>query len=142
MSTKRIARVVTLCMLGSCLAVAQDRGGKKGPPPQMSFFVTSEGGGKGADLGGLAGADALCQRLAGASVQQGAGSKTWHAYLSTQGPGAISARDRIGNEPWFNAKGQKIAASLAELHGDALELGRLGNRINNVSAFGRKKQHA
>ena len=138
MNTKRIAGVATLCVLGSCLAIAQDRGGKKGPPPQMSFFVTSEGGGKGADLGGLAGADALCQRLAGASGQPGASSKTWHAYLSTQGPGAVNARDRIGNGPWYNAKGQQIAASLAELHGDTLESGRLGNRINKVSALDEK----
>ena len=138
MNTKRIAGVATLCVLGSCLAVAQDRGGKKGPPPQMSFFVTSEGGGKGADLGGLAGADALCQRLAGASGQPGASSKSWHAYLSTQGSGAVDARDRIGNGPWYNAKGQQIAASLAELHGDTLESGRLGNRINKVSALDEK----
>ena len=138
MNTKRIAGVATLCVLGSCLAVAQDRGGKKGPPPQMSFFVTSEGGGKGADLGGLAGADALCQRLAGASGQPGAGTKTWHAYLSTQGSGGVDARDRIGNGPWYNAKGQQIAASLAELHGDTLESGRLGNRINKVSALDEK----
>jgi len=138
MNTKRIAGVATLCVLGSCLAVAQDRGGKKGPPPQMSFFVTSEGGGKGADLGGLAGADALCQRLAGASGQPGASSKTWHAYLSTQGSGAVNARDRVGNGPWYNAKGQQIAASLAELHGDTLESGRLGNRINKVSALDEK----
>ena len=138
MNTKWIVGVATLCVLGSCLAVAQDRGGKKGPPPQMSFFVTSEGGGKGADLGGLAGADALCQRLAGASGQPGASSKTWHAYLSTQGPGAVNARDRIGNGPWYNAKGQQIAASLAELHGDTLESGRLGNRINKVSALDEK----
>jgi len=138
MNTKRIAGVATLCVLGSCLAVAQDRGGKKGPPPQMSFFVTSEGGGKGADLGGLAGADALCQRLAGASGQPGAGTKTWHAYLSTQGSGAVNARDRIGNGPWYNAKGQQIAASLADLHGDTLESGRLGNRINKVSALDEK----
>jgi len=138
MNTKRIAGVATLCVLGSCLAVAQDRGAKKGPPPQMSFFVTSEGGGKGADLGGLAGADALCQRLAGASGQPGASSKTWHAYLSTQGSGAVNARDRIGNGPWYNAKGQQIAASLAELHGDTLESGRLGNRINKVSALDEK----
>jgi hypothetical protein len=140
MKTKRISGVATLCVLGSCLAVAQDRGGKKekGPPPQMSFFVTSEGGGKGADLGGLAGADALCQRLAGASGQPGAGSKTWHAYLSTQGAGAVNARDRIGNGPWYNAKGQQIAASVAELHGDTVELGRVGNRINKVSTLDEK----
>jgi hypothetical protein len=138
MSTKWFAGVATLCVLGSCLAVAQDRGGKKGPPPQMSFFVTSEGGGKGADLGGLAGADALCERLAGASGQPGAASKTWRAYLSTQGPGAVNARDRIGNGPWYNAKGQQIAASLADLHGDTVELGRLGNRINKISALDEK----
>ena len=138
MNTRRIAGVATLCVLSSCLAVAQDRGGKKGPPPQMSFFVTSEGGGKGADLGGLAGADALCQRLAAASGQPGASSKTWHAYLSTQGPGAVNARDRIDSGPWYNAKGQQIAASLAELHGDTLESGRLGNRINKVSALDEK----
>ena len=90
-----------------------------GAPPaaaqqaEMSFFVTSVGPGKGADLGGLAGADAHCQRLAG-SV--GAGAKTWHAYLSTQGQGAVNARDRIGKGPWKNAKGVVIATSVADLH--------------------------
>ena len=79
----------------------------------MSFFVTSQGPGKGADLGGLAGADAHCQSLA-ASV--GAGGKTWHAYLSTQGAGAANARDRIGKGPWQNAKGVVIAKSVADLH--------------------------
>src|SRR5450432_1537017 len=68
----------------------------------MTFFVTSVGSGKGGDLGGLAGADAHCQTLAAAA---GAGSKTWHAYLSTQGAGAVNARDRIGAGPWMNAKG-------------------------------------
>ena len=80
----------------------------------MTFFVSSEGSGKGADLGGLAGADALCQKLATAA---GANSKTFHAYLSTQGDGAINARDRIGAGPWQNAKGDVIAKDLAELHG-------------------------
>ena len=80
---------------------------------EMSFFVTSMGPGKGADLGGLAGADAHCQQLAG-SV--GAGAKTWHAYLSTQGQGAVNARDRIGKGPWKNAKGVVIATSVADLH--------------------------
>jgi len=79
-----------------------------------SFFVTSTGSGKGADLGGLAGADQRCQHLAQAA---GAGGKTWHAYLSTQGPGAVNARDRIGAGPWQNAKGVVIAKDLAELHG-------------------------
>jgi hypothetical protein len=80
----------------------------------MSFFVTSAGPGKGADLGGLAGADRHCQQLATAA---GAGAKTWHAYLSTQGAGAAHARDRIGKGPWINAKGATIAKDVAELHG-------------------------
>lgn len=80
----------------------------------MSFFVTSAGPGKGADLGGLAGADAHCQKLAAAA---GAGGKTWKAYLSTQGAGAVNARDRIGKGPWMNAKGEVIAKDVAELHG-------------------------
>src|SRR5690242_16496374 len=81
---------------------------------EMSFFITSEGLGKGADLGGLAGADAHCQKLAQAA---GAGAKTWHAYLSTQGAGAVNARDRIGKGPWKNAKGVVVAKDVAELHG-------------------------
>src|SRR5437773_8666999 len=80
----------------------------------MTFFVTSVGMGKGADLGGLAGADQHCQELA-ASV--GAGSNAWHVYLSTQGPGAVNARDRIGKGPWMNTKGEIIAKDVAELHG-------------------------
>ena len=80
----------------------------------MSFFVTSAGPGKGADLGGLAGADRHCQQLA-SSV--GAGAKTWHAYLSTQGAGAVNARDRVGKGPWVNAKGVTIAKDVDELHG-------------------------
>ncbi|HSF19231.1 MAG TPA: hypothetical protein VLK65_27145 [Vicinamibacteria bacterium] len=84
----------------------------------MTFFVTSDGPGNGGDLGGLAGADALCQRL-GAAV--GRGNATWRAYLS-QAPGAgaerVDARDRIGSGPWHNAKGDLIAANLADLHED------------------------
>jgi hypothetical protein len=80
----------------------------------MTFFVTSEGPGKGADLGGLAGADAHCLKLA---TSVGAGGKTWRAYLSTQGAGAVNARDRIGKGPWVNAKGVAIAKDVAELHG-------------------------
>jgi hypothetical protein len=82
---------------------------------QMSFFVTSAGPGNGADLGGLEGADRHCQSLADAA---GAGGKTWRAYLSTQGADAVNARDRIGNGPWVNAKGDVIAKDLAELHGE------------------------
>ena len=95
----------------------------------MSFFVTSHGPGKGADLGGLAGADKHCQELA-ASV--GAGGKTWRAYLSTQGAGAVNARDRIGKGPWQNAKGVVIATSVADLHSANNKL----TKQNNVSEKG------
>jgi hypothetical protein len=81
---------------------------------QMSFFITSAGPGKGADLGGLEGADRHCQQLAQAA---GAGGKTWRAYLSTQGANAVNAKDRIGRGPWMNAKGVVVAKDLAELHG-------------------------
>jgi hypothetical protein len=80
----------------------------------MSFFVTNAGPCKGADLGGLAGADKHCQQLAQSA---GAGAKTWHAYLSTRGAGAVNARDRIGKGPWQNVKGEVIAKSVDELHG-------------------------
>jgi hypothetical protein len=82
----------------------------------MTFFVTSAGPGKGADLGGLAGADAHCGKLAQAAGSTG---KTWHAYLSTQGANAVNARDRIGKGPWTNAKGAVVAKSVDDLHSDA-----------------------
>jgi hypothetical protein len=85
-------------------------------PAAMTFFVTSTGIGKGADFGGLAGADMYCQTLA-AAVGAGGGGKTWHAYLSTQGAGAVNAKDRIGSGPWQNAKGVVVAKTVAELHG-------------------------
>jgi hypothetical protein len=84
----------------------------------MSFFVTSAGSGKGADFGGLDGADKHCQSLAAAA---GAGGKTWHAYLSTQASGstaAVNAKDRIGKGPWQNAKAVVVAKDVAELHGN------------------------
>src|SRR5690242_14889909 len=83
----------------------------------MSFFVTSVGSGKGADLGGLSGADRHCQALASAA---GASNRTWHAYLSTStfgGGKTVNARDRIGHGPWYNAKGVLIASNVDELHG-------------------------
>ena len=82
----------------------------------MSFFVTSIGSGKGADYGGLAGADKHCQTLAAAA---GAGNRTWRAYLSTtatQGAPAVNARDRIGEGPWVNVKGVVVAYNIGELH--------------------------
>jgi len=96
------------------------------PPPQapnMTFFVTSSGLGKGADLGGLEGADRQCQTLAQAA---GAGSKTWHAYLSTQATGgaaAVNARDRIGKGPWQNFKGSVVARNVDDLHSAKNKLG-------------------
>ena len=91
--------------------------------PNMTFFVTSAGSGKGADLGGLAGADARCQQLAQGA---GAGSKTWRAYLSTQAEGgaqAVNARDRIGRGPWVNFKGEAIAQNVDDLHSANNKLG-------------------
>ena len=93
--------------LASCASTE----GQSGNP--MSFFITSAGSGKGADLGGLAGADRLCQSRAEAV---GAGGKTWHAYLSTTGQGSVNARDRIGRGPWQNVKGVVIARSVDDLH--------------------------
>jgi len=125
--------VITLGLLGAYLMLAQNP--NQAPPMPMSFFVTSVGPGKGANLGGLAGADAWCQKLATAA---GAGNKTWHAYLSTQGPGAVSARDRIGSGPWYNAKGARIAKDVADLQGDALEQARIGNALGKQSALTEK----
>ena len=84
-------------------------------PPPMGFFVTSTGVGDGANLGGLDGADAHCQTLA---AEVGAGDRTWRAYLSTQGSGAVNARDRIGEGPWANAEGLVMATSVESLHYD------------------------
>jgi hypothetical protein len=114
------------------LALAQH--GVPGGTP-MTFFVTSEPIGDGGNLGGLAGADAHCQRLAAAV---GAGDRTWRAYLSTQarpGQPAVNARDRIGTGPWHNYDGITIARDLAHLHGDTIELARLGNNLHKRSGL-------
>lgn len=106
--------------------------------PPMTFFVTSVGMGNGANLGGLAGADAHCQKLAEAA---GAGGRTWRAYLSTSpadGKPAVNARDRIGKGPWHNYRGTMIARDLAHLHGDTLELARTGNLITKNNALTEK----
>jgi|SRR5579871_922312 len=128
-----------VCTLTAPLLVAQPAQQKQ-PPQPMSFFVTSVGSGKGADLGGLAGADAHCQMLAQAA---GAGNKTWHAYLSTQasnGQAAVNARDRIGSGPWYNSRGQMVAKNVADLHGDTLEAARLGNNLTKATAFTEKNE--
>jgi hypothetical protein len=103
--------------LNAALAPLGLSGSGNAQQANMTFFVTSVGPGKGADLGGLNGADKHCQQLAQAA---GAGSHTWHAYLSTQtanGQPAVNARDRIGKGPWTNAKGVVVAKDLTELHG-------------------------
>ena len=111
------------------------------PPPQapnMTFFVTSAGLGKGADLGGLEGADRQCQTLAQAA---GAGGKTWRAYLSTQavdGATAVNARDRIGAGPWQNFKGEVIAKSVDDLHPyhrALAEFSKLNSRSGQTAFF-------
>jgi hypothetical protein len=104
----------------------------------MSFFVTSVSVGKGGDLGGLAGADAHCAMLAQAAGSTG---KIWRAYLSTQarpGQPAVNARDRIGQGPWYNSKGQPISQNQAELHGDTLEMAQRGSDLYKQSALNEK----
>jgi hypothetical protein len=117
----RIGSIALLALLASA-AFAQQSG--------MTFFVTSTGSGKGADYGGLAGADKHCQTLATAA---GAGNRTWHAYLSASpagGAAAVNARDRIGKGPWHNAKGVVVAKDVAELHGS--------NNLNKQTALSEK----
>jgi hypothetical protein len=106
---------VQFLILTSAVLIAA--GGLQAQQAEMGFFVTSAGSGKGADLGGLTGADQICQRLAQAV---GAGGRMWHAYLSTQaadGQAAVNARDLIGKGPWKNSKGVVVAKDLEELHG-------------------------
>jgi len=123
MTAIRTAAPLAACLAMLCAAPAQAQ------QANMSFFVTSVGPGKGVDLGRLAGADAHCQQLAASA---GAGAKTWHAYLSTQGDGAVNARDRIGTGPWMNAKGVVIAASVDDLHSAGNKL----SKQNNLSEKG------
>ena len=106
-----------------------------GQDTSMSFFITSEGPGNGANLGGLAGADAHCQMLASGA---GAGGSNWRAYLSTSesgGQAAVNARDRIGSGPWQNANGQVVAQDVGHLHGDTLEQARRGSNLVKSTAL-------
>jgi hypothetical protein len=126
-----IVASIAIVTLGSTAGWAQQ------PPPQspnMTFFVTSVGGGKGGDLGGLDGADRHCQTLAQAA---GAGGKTWHAYLSSNAArpgGPVNARDRIGNGPWQNFKGVIVAQNVDDLHSDSNKL----NQENSLTERGTK----
>ena len=107
--------------------------GMGGGSDGMSFFISSAGSGKGADLGGLAGADQHCQQLASAA---GSSGKTWRAYLSTQGKdGAqtVNARDRIGKGPWHNVKGALIARDVDQLHSAS-------NNVTKETALNEKGQ--
>jgi len=126
MTGKSIGAAVSLAFvaLGGCAGTSPQQDG-------MSFFVTSSGSGKGADLGGIAGADQQCQSLAQAA---GAGGRVWHAYLSTSATAnapAVNARDRIGRGPWRNAKGEVIATSVDDLHGE-------GNKLSKQTALNEK----
>ena len=126
-SARSLLTASAVALLAGCALMP----GSTGP---MGFFVTSVGSGRGGDLGGLAGADAHCQRLAAAA---GHGSRTWRAYLSVPptmpsaanaaGVPAVNARDRIGSGPWYNAKGELIARNVAHLHN--------GNNINKATAL-------
>ena len=110
-----VLAAVALSAIGLPVGLAQEK---------MSFFITSSGPGSGANLGGLDGADKHCQNLAAAV---GAGGRTWRAYLSTSATGggkAVNARDRIGSGPWYNAKGVKVADSVADLHSDNNKLSK------------------
>jgi hypothetical protein len=118
MTSKRIltlsAAAIAVLALPVFVIVAQSQNDDD-EPPEMGFFITSVGIGDGGNLGGLTGADAHCQALAEGA---GAGHRTWRAYLSTQGVGAVNARDRIGSGPWANANGLIMAASVDNLHYD------------------------
>jgi len=119
-------------LLASSLVMAQD----SSQDTALSFFITSVGSGDGANLGGIAGADAHCKTLATAV---GAGDKIWRAYLSTQtddGKAKENAKDRIGSGPWYNAKGVMVAKDVADLHSDNAKLSKensldeKGNEVN------------
>ena len=121
----RFGLVASVVLIFAGGAVAQQPAAPPQLPqsPNMTFFVVGNGPGKGADLGGLEGADRHCQQLA---QRHGAGGKTWRAYLSVQaadGKPAVNARDRIGNGPWQNFKNEVVATSVADLHSDNNKLG-------------------
>jgi hypothetical protein len=123
-------RMMPVAVVGVAAALVAAAGSAQ--DPRMSFFITSEGPGDGADLGGLEGADQHCQQLAEAV---GAGDKTWHAYLSASaedGRPAVDARDRIGDGPWYNFNGVEVASDVEDLHSDNNEL----NKQNSVTEKG------
>ena len=123
--------MATLATLVACSSSSMPAATGPMADPDMGFFVTSAGSGKGGDLGGLAGADAICTRLATAVGSRG---KQWRAYLSAQamdGKAAVDARTRIGSGPWKNAKGVTVATSVADLHSP-------NNNLNKQTALTEK----
>jgi hypothetical protein len=135
--TKRYSLLASAVLLVGVAGSAQAQ--QVPQAPNMTFFVTSVGSGKGGDLGGLAGADAHCQTLAAAA---GAGNKVWRAYLSsseTPTVKAVNARDRIGKGPWQNAKGVVVATSVEDLHSANNKLNSdnsLTERSTRIASFG------
>jgi hypothetical protein len=138
MNSKVIISGIAAIAMGSVAVIAAQAGEAQQP---MSFFIASTVPGTG-NLGGLAGADQICQNLAAAA---GAGNRTWHAYLSQEQRGntpRVNARGRIGQGPWYNAKGQLVASNVGDLHGDAQRdrntirkltaLDEKGNQVNGV----------
>ena len=126
-----LAKISTGAAIVTLIAAVGMPGAVSAQQAEMSFFVTSVGSGKGADVGGLAGADAHCQSLAQAA---GAKLSNWRAYLSTTAPGGaagVNARERIGRGPWSNAKGVVIATNVDELHSEA-------NKISKQTALSEK----
>ena len=124
------SRIVPLLAAAAAATTVLVACGTMGAKNDMTFFVSSTGGGNGADLGGLAGADALCNRLAAAA---GSSGHDWRAYLSTVpvgGSPGVNARDRIGPGPWRNAKGVVVAQNVTELHG--------ANNLNKNTALTEK----
>jgi len=133
--TLGLSAAIVLAAVLMSPGLSQGQGQAQMPAQPMSFFITSAGPGDGGNLGGLAGADAYCQKLAAAA---GAGNRTWHAYLSQSQAGdvpAVNARGRIGDGPWYNAKGQLIAANVNDLHGD---IERDRNNIRKPTALNEK----
>ena len=135
---KILSVAVAIMLVGSFVVLAKNApqtpgGGQRGPQQPMSFFIAVNPG-MGANLGGLEGADRMCQ----AQAMEAGSTKTFHAYMSTQGPNAVNARDRIGQGPWYGAKGNLIAMNLSILHGDTLEQARVGNSLTKATAFSAK----
>jgi hypothetical protein len=130
------ACAVAVCSFAACSDSEDDASDEPANTSDVTFFVTSST--QDGNLGGLEGADEICDELATAV---GSGNRTWRAYLSAENGGdAINARDRIGNGPWYSATGNQIARDLSHLHGDTLEQARMGNGLNQLHAPNEKGQ--